>query len=147
MKLNYFKKSLSTVGRFMVAVLLFVSAVTFTWQGAFLSNTSAMAAPNTNLIAASGTGDKIQGKASEDAGRTKNFVRDTANKVERTAKKNASRVDQATDDGSFVERKAKRDAARIEKRAEKDTARTQSAIDKTKNAVQRAVDGVKDAFD
>ncbi len=87
MKLNYFKESLSVVGRLMATVLLLVSAVTFIWHGAFLSNTSAMAAPNVNLIAASGTGDKIQGKASEDAGRTKNFVRDTANKVERTAKR------------------------------------------------------------
>jgi hypothetical protein len=146
MKLNYFTKQLSTVGRWIVTALFCVSAIAFIWQGTFFSNASAMAAPSATLIADAGT--RAQVKAGEDAGRTKGFVRDTANKVERTAQKNAKRVERATDDnGSFVERKAKRDAARIEKRAEEDTSRTQKAIDNTKNAFQRTVEGVKDALD
>ncbi len=147
MKLNNFMKRLSIVGRWMATTLLFLSAIAFVWQGAFFSNITAMAAPAADLIASTDMGEQVQGKASEDAGRTKNFIRDTADRVEQTAKKNAERVEQATDDnGSFVERKAKRDAARIEQRAEQDTARTQKAVDNTKNVVERTVDTIKDAF-
>ncbi|NDJ22940.1 hypothetical protein GS682_15125 [Nostoc sp. B(2019)] len=146
MKLNYFTKRLSTVGRWIATTLFCVSAIAFVWQGAFFSNTSAMAEPAATLIASADAGDQVKGKASEDAGRAKNFIRDTADKVESTAKKNAAKVDQATDSGSFVERKAKRDAARIEKRAEEDAARTQKAVDNTKNVVERTVDSIKDAF-
>ena len=147
MKLNYLMKRLSTVGRWMATTLFCLSAIAFVWQGAYLSNTAAIAAPASNLIASADVGDQVQGKASEDAGRAKNFIEDTKNKVKRTANKNASRVDQATDDnGSFVERKAKRDTARIEQRAEQDSARTKKAVDNTKNAVERTVDSIKDAF-
>lgn len=147
MKLNYFMKRLSTVGRWMATSLFCLSAIAFIWQGAFFSNTAAIADPATNLIAAADAGDQVKGKVSEDAGRAKNFIRDTADKVERTANKNAARVDEATDDdGSFIERKAKRDRNRIEKRAEEDAARTEKAVDKTKNAVERTVDNIKDAF-
>ncbi|MDZ8055904.1 MAG: hypothetical protein RMX68_016685 [Aulosira sp. ZfuVER01] len=147
MKLNYVMKQLSTLGRWMATAMFCVSAIAFVWQGAFFANTSAMAAPSATLIASADAGSRIQGKASEDAGRTKNFIRDTADKVEQTAKKNAARVEDATDNnGSFVERKAKRDAARIERRAEEDAARTQKAVDNTKNVVERAVDNIKDTF-
>lgn len=147
MKLNYFTKQLSTVGRWIATTLFCVSAIAFGWQGAFLPNTAAIAGPVTNLIASADVGDQVQGKTSEDAGRAKNFIRDTADRVERTAKKNAARVEDATDDnGSLVEGKAKRDAARIEERSEQDAARTQKAVDNTKNAVDRTVDSIKDAF-
>jgi len=147
MKLNYFTKRLSTVGRFLATTLLCVSAIAFVWQGAFFSNTTAMADPAANLIASADLGNQVQGKASEDAGRTKDFIEDTKEKLKRTAKNNADRVEQATDgNGSYVERKAKRDAARIGQRADQDAARTKSAVDKTKNAVERTVDSIKDAF-
>jgi ApbE superfamily uncharacterized protein (UPF0280 family) len=57
------------------------SANAFVWQGAFFSNTSAMADPTATLIASSDAGDRSQQKASRDAGRTKNFIEDTADKV------------------------------------------------------------------
>lgn len=147
MKLNYFTKRLSIVGRFLATALLCVSAIAFGWQGAFLNNTAAMANPITNLIASSDLGDRVQQKTSEDAGRAKGFIRDTADRVEQTARKNAARVDEATDDnGSFIARKAYKDTARIHERAEEDAARTQKAVDKTKNVVERAVDSIKDTF-
>lgn len=130
----------------MTTTLFCVLAVTFILQGSFFLNASAMAAPTVNLIASADVGDKVQDKASEDAGRAKNFIRDTEEKVKRTANKNADRVDQATDNDSLVERKAKKDADRIEKRAEEDSARTQKAVDNTKNAVQKTVENIKDAF-
>ena len=146
MKLNYLTKQLPNFKRWIATTLLCVSAVVFVWQGAFISNT-AMALPQSSLIAEVDAGSKAQGKASEDAGRAKNFIRDTADKVKETANKNADRVDRATDDnGSFIERKARKDAATIEKRANEDSARTQKAVDKTKNAVERTIENIKDAF-
>ena len=147
MKLNYFIKPLSIVGRWIVTTLFCVSAIAFVWQGAFFSNPVAMAAPTATLIADAGVGDKVQGKVSTDAGRAKNFIEDTKDKVKETANKNASRVDQADDEGSFVERKAKSDRDTIEKRANEDAARTEKAVDNTKNAVQSAIDNIKGAFD
>lgn len=147
MKLNFFTKRLSTVGRWMATALFCVSAIAFVWQGAFFSNSAAMAETLTYTIAAADLGSQAQGKASEDAGRTKNFVRDAAEQVKETANDNASRVEEATGgNGNFIERKAQEDTARIEKRANEDAARTQEAIDNTKNAFERAVDGIKDAF-
>ena len=146
MKLNSLTKRLSTVGRWMAATVLCVSAMAFVWSGAFFSNTAAMASPAVNLIAAADAGDAVQEKASKDAGRAKNFIRDTEEKVKETAKTNAAKVDRASDDGSVVERKAKKDAATIEKRASEDSARTQKAVDNTKNAVERAVDSIKGVF-
>jgi uncharacterized protein YjbJ (UPF0337 family) len=147
MKLNYFMKRLSIAGRWIATTLFCLSALAFVWQGAFFSNTAAMAAPTANLILATDVGSQVQGKVSEDAGRAKNFIEDTKDKVKRTANKNADRVDQATDDnGSFVEGKAKRDRDRIEKRADEDAARTKKAVDNTKNAVERTVDSIKEVF-
>ena len=147
MKLNYFTKRLSIVGRWIATTLFCLSAIAFVWQGTFFSNTVAMAAPATKLIASAGTSDQVKGKASEDAGRAKNFIEDTKEKVKQTANKNADRVEQATDDNNtFVERKAKRDRDRIEQRADEDAARTEKAEDNTKNAVQRTVDSIKDVF-
>lgn len=147
MKLNDFPKGFSTVARWIATTLFCVSAIAFVWQGAFFSNTLAIAAPAANLIASTDVGDQVQEKASVDAGRAKNFIEDTKDKVKRTANKNADRVEQATDDNSsFVERKAKRDRDRIEKRADEDAARTKKAVDNTKNAVERTVDKIKDAF-
>jgi len=142
MKLNCFMKRLSTAGRWMATTVFCLLAVTFAWQGAFFSNTAAMADPATTLIAAADTGDKVQGVTDEVARRSKNLIRDTADQVEKTANKNATKVDRADDNGSFVECKAKRDATRIEKRAEEDAARTQKAVDTSKNVVER----IKDAF-
>ncbi len=145
MKLNNFTKSLSTVGRWMATALFCVSAIAFFWVGGFLSSSPAMAQQIT--IASADLGSQAQGKASEDAGRTKSFVRDAADQVKKTANDNASRVEDATgSDGNFIERKAKRDADRIEKRANEDAARTQEAIDNTKNVFENAIDGIKDAF-
>ena len=147
MKQNYLAKRLSIVGRWVATTLFFVSAIAFVWQGAFFSNSAAMADPAATLIASTDVGDQVQGKASEDAGRAKNFIEDTKDKVKRTANKNADRVDQATDENdSFVERKAKRDRDRIEQRADEDAARTKKAVDNTKNAVERTVDSIKDVF-
>ena len=147
MKLNYFIKPLSIVGRWIATTLFCVSAIAFVWQGAFFSNPVAMAAPITTLIADADVGDQVQEKVSKDAGRAKNFIEDTKDKVKETANKNASRVDQADDEGSIFERKAKSDRDTIEKRAEEDAARTEKAVDNTKNAVQNAIDSIKDAFD
>ena len=147
MKLNYFTKRISIVGRWIATTLFCLSAIAFVWQGTFFSNTDAMAAPAANLIASADAGAQVKGKASEDAGRAKNFIEDTKNKVKQTANKNADRVEQATDDdGSLFERKAKRDRDRIEKRADEDAARTKKAVDNTKNAVKRTVDSIKDVF-
>ncbi|MEG4198227.1 hypothetical protein QUA45_08115 [Microcoleus sp. Pol12A5] len=147
MKLNSFTKRLSTVGRWMAATVLCVSAMAFVWSGAFFSNTAAMASPAVNSMAAEAdAGDKVQEKASKDAGRAKNFIRDTEEKVKETAKTNAAKVDRASENGSVVERKAKKDAATIEKRASEDSARTQKAVDNTKNAVESAVDSIKGVF-
>ncbi|MHC5814624.1 MAG: hypothetical protein ACYT04_01445 [Nostoc sp.] len=147
MKLSYLTKQFSTVKRWMATTLFCLLAIAFVWQGAFFSNNSAMADPIATLIASKDAGDQVQEKASKDAGRAKNFIEDTADKVKQTAKNNANKVDQATDDnGSFVERKAKKDAATIQKRADEDAARTKKAVDNTKNVVERAVDNIKDAF-
>ncbi len=146
MKLNNFTKRLSAVGRWIAATVFCVAATAFVWQGAFFPNTAAMAAPFANSIAASDAGEQVKGKASEDAGRAKNFIEDTKDKVKETAKENAGKVDRSTDGGSFVERKAKKDAATIQKRADEDADRTQKAVDNTKNAVERAVDSIKDVF-
>lgn len=139
MKLDNIKKQLSTVGRWMATTLFCMLAITFVWQGAFLSNNAAMADPAATLIASRDAGDQVQGKA-------KGFIRDAADRVEEAADSNASRVDRATDGGNFIERKAKRDRATIHQRAEEDAARTQRAVDNNVNAVERAVDGIKDAF-
>ena len=147
MTLNGLMKRVKGAGRFVATTLLCLSACAFIWQSPYFSSTVAMAEPALNAIASSDVGDQVQEKASKDAGRAKNFIRDTADKVKETANKNASRVEDATDNnGSFVERKAKRDAARIEKRANEDAARTEKAVDNTKNAVERTVDKIKDAF-
>lgn len=146
MQLNYFTKRLSVVGRWLATAAVCMSAIAFVWHGASFSNTAAIAAPAPNLVAAADAGSEIQGKASKDAGRTKGFVRDTTDKLKKTAKTNAAKVDRATDNDSAIARKAKKDAARIERKADKDSARTQTAIDKTKNAVEGAVDNIKDAF-
>ena len=146
MKLNYFTKQLSTVKRWMATTLFCMLAIAFVWQGAFFSNTSAMADPAGTLIASADAGDQVKDKTSKDAGRAKNFIDDTADKVKEAAKSNASKVDEATDNGSFAERKAKKDAATIQKRADEDSARTKEAVDKTKNVVERTVENIKDAF-
>ncbi|WP_339383521.1 hypothetical protein [Oculatella sp. LEGE 06141] len=127
------------MGRWAVTALFCASAIAFTWQGTFFSNTSAMAAPGTLVIAATtDTGSQIQRE-------NKSFVRDAAEKVKETANKNADRVERSTDN-SAVERKAQRDADRIEKRANEDADRTQKAIDDNVNAVERAVESIKDVF-
>ncbi|MEH2010768.1 hypothetical protein [Nostoc sp.] len=146
MKLNYFTKQISTVKRWMATTLFCMLAIAFVWQGAFFSNTSAMADPAGTLIASADAGDQVKDKTSKDAGRAKNFIDDTADKVKEAAKSNASKVDEATDNGSFAERKAKKDAATIQKRADEDSARTKEAVDKTKNVVERTVENIKDAF-
>lgn len=147
MKLNYFTTKLSTVGRWIATAMFCVCAIAFVWQGAFFSNTVAMADTATNLIASADAGNQVKGKTREDAGRAKNFIQDTKDKVKEAANSNASKVEQATDnDGSFVERKAKRDKATIERRAEEDAARTEKAVDNTKNVIQSTVDNIKDAL-
>lgn len=137
MKLNNFMKRFSTVKRWMVTALLCLVAIAFTWQGAFIADNAAIAAD---------AGNEVRGKASKDAGATKDFIEDTAEQVKQTAKENAAKVDRATDENSFIEGKAKRDAARIQERANEDAARTKEAVDKTQNVVERTVENIKDAF-
>jgi hypothetical protein len=147
MKLNSFTKCLSIAGRWMATALFFVSAIAFVWQGAFFANSAAMAAPHGTLIAAD-LGDQVKGKTMEETGRSKNFVRDTKNQLERTAKNNAERVEDALgDDDNAITRKAKRDADRIVQRSEEDASRTQKAIDNTRSGVKGIVDNIKDALD
>ncbi|MFB2833461.1 hypothetical protein [Floridanema evergladense] len=135
MKLNYFTK----VARKIATVLFCVCAIAFTWQGAFFSNNAAVAAPQTNLIA-------VADNPSEFAEAHKDFVRDAADKVKKTANENARKVDDATDSGNFVERKAKRDRNRIERTADEHAAKTEEAIDKSTNVFERTVEGIKDTF-
>jgi uncharacterized protein YjbJ (UPF0337 family) len=145
-KLNSFTKSLSVAGRWMTKALMGFMAVVLLWQGAFLSNISAVAAPANTLIAAD-LGVEAQSKVGKDTGRAKNFIQDTKETVEKAARDNASKVDDATgDDSNFIERKARRDASTIHKRAEEDANRTEKAVDNTRNAVEGAIDSIKDAF-
>ncbi|WP_228061241.1 hypothetical protein [[Phormidium] sp. LEGE 05292] len=123
----------------MATVLFCVCAIAFTWQGAFLTNSAAIAAPVTSLIA-------VADNPSEFAEAHKDFVRDAADKVKKTANENAKKVDESTDSGSFIERKAKRDRDRIEQTADEHAAKTQEAIDKSTNVFERTVEGIKDAF-
>ncbi len=147
MTLNSLTKSLTVAGRWMAKALLGVMAVALLWQGAFVANFSAMAAPaNNTLIAAADLGSEAQGKASKDAGQTKGFIRDARDTVKKAASDNASKVDRATDDDSAIAGKAKRDAGRIQERADEDASRTQDAVDNTKNAFENVIDNVKDAF-
>lgn len=147
MKLNHLLKPILTVGRFLATALFCVSAIAFVWQGAFFSNTAAMADPSATLIAEADISSEVQDNLNKGAKLSKDFIEDTKERVERTASKNADRVEQATDDnGSVVERKANRDEARIYKRAEEDAARTKEQVDKSKNAVESVVDKIKDAF-
>jgi len=48
MKQNYLMQRLSTVRRWMATTLFCLSAIAFVWQGAFFSNTIAMANPAAN---------------------------------------------------------------------------------------------------
>lgn len=144
MKLNNVKKQLSTVGRWMATTLFCLSAITFVWQGAFFANNSAMASPT--LVATRDAGDTVKEKAEDVAKGSKNFIRDTKDKVQDAASSNAKKVEKSTDSDSAVEGKAKSDRDTIYKRSEEDAARTEKAVDKSMNAVERAVDNIKDAF-
>ncbi len=146
MMLNSLTESLAIAGRRMAKVLMGVMAVALLWQGAFVANLSAFAAPASPLVAAADLGSEAQGKASKDAGQTKGFIRDAKDTVEKAASDNARKVDRATDGNSAIADKAKRDADRIHERAEEDASRTQEAVDNTKNAFENAIDNVKDAF-
>lgn len=143
MKLHYFMKPLATVGRLVATTLFCVATIAVVWQGAF-STPAALAAPST-LIAAN-VGNQVEKAADDVRAGSKNLIRDTKAKVEKTANKNAAKVDQADDKGTAVERKAKRDRNRIEQRAEDHAARTEKAVDKSMNAVQEAVENIKDAL-
>jgi hypothetical protein len=145
-KLNFFTKSLSVAGRWMAKALMGFMAVVLLWQGAFLANLSAAAAPANTLIAAD-FATEAQSKVGKDTGRSKNFIEDTKETVEKAARDNASKVNDATgDDSNFIDRRARRDAATIHKRAEEDANRTEKAVDNTRNAVEGAIDSIKDAF-
>jgi len=144
MKLNNVKKQLSTVGRWMATTLFCLSAIAFVWQSAFFANNSAMASPT--LVAARDAGDTVKEKAEDVAKGSKNFIRDTKEKVQDAASSNAKKVEKSTDSDSAVEGKAKSDRDTIYKRSEEDAARTEKAVDKSMNAVERAVDSIKDAF-
>ena len=140
-------KPLQTVGRWLATAAICLSAIAFVWQGGFFMNTSALANPTNNWIAAANVDNQVQNKVDRDARNTKGFVRDAAESVKETARNNANRVSNATDGDNFIQRKAQRDAGRIQQRANEDASRTQGAIDDTKNFVQNAVDSIKDAFD
>ena len=145
MKSSFFTHGYQLAKRLIASALVCLAMATFLWQGNLFADNSAIALPQQSVLATSNL-NKAENKAQKDAEATKGFVRDTANKVEKTARKNADRVDEATDGSNVLARKAQRDAGRIEQRAEQDAARTQKAIDDTKNVFERAVDGVKDAL-
>lgn len=144
MKPNSLTKQLSTVGRWVATTLFCLSAIAFVWQGAFFADNSAMASPT--LVATRDAGDKVKDKADDVAEGSKNFIRDTKNKVQDAASSNAKKVDKSTGDDSVAERKAKSDRDTIYKRAEEDAARTEKAVDNNMNAVKGAVEKIKDAF-
>jgi hypothetical protein len=147
MNLNQQAKRLSNIKRW-VAMAIFGLFVTLgTWQTIFFANATALASSSTNLVAAADLGDKVKEKVGNDTRRAKDFVQDTKERVQKTAKGNANKVDQATDNETdFIGSKAKKDQGRIEAKAEKDSARTQKAINKTENAVKRTVDNIKDSL-
>ena len=146
MKPNYFTQARAIAGRWLATTVVCLAAIALFWQGASL-NSSAMATPMNPLIIATHMENQAKDKADDFFDANKNFVRDTADKVKRTANKNASKVSDADDEGTYAELKAQRDADRIEKRANEDAARTQKAIDNTRNAVQNTIDNIKDALD
>jgi methyl-accepting chemotaxis protein len=145
MKLNYLTKGLMRVGHFVTTTILCVSAIAFVWQGAFFSNTAAMANPAVNLIASGDLGAQAKEKASEGFEKSRNFIDDTKESLKKTANKNADKVEGSTDDNGVVG-KANRDAARIEERADEHAAKTKEAVDNTENFVERAIDNIKETF-
>lgn len=145
MKLNHLTKGLTRVGRFLATTMFCVLAIAFVWQGAFFSNTAAMANPAVNLIASGDLGDEVKDKAREGFEKSRNFIDDTKDSLKNTANKNADKVQAQSNDKDVVG-KANRDAGRIEERAESHAAKTKEAVDKTENVVERAIDNIKDAF-
>lgn len=145
MKLNYFMKRLSTVGRWLATTLVCVAAIALVWQGAFFSNTTALADSMPQLVATSGA-DQIKGAADKVTEASKKVIRGTEDKVKETANTNAAKVDQADADGGIAERKATRDKNRIERKAEEDADRTEKRAEKSMDAVKNVVDNIKDAF-
>ncbi len=145
MKLNHLTKVLTRLGRFLATTMFCVSAIAFVWQGAFFSNTAAMANPAVNLIASGDLGDQVKDKASEGFDQSRNFIDDTKERLKNTANKNADKVEAKSNDNDVVG-KANRDAARIEERSESHAANTKEAVDKTENFVERAIDNIKDTF-
>ena len=145
MKLNYLTKGLTRVGRFLATTMFCVSAIAFVWQGAFFSNTVAMATPAVNLIASGDLGDQIKDKASEGFEKSRNFIDDTKDSLKNTANKNADKVEAESNDKDVIG-KANKDAARIEERSDRDAANTKKVVDKTENFVERAIDNIKETF-
>jgi hypothetical protein len=145
MKLSYFTKPLSIVGRWMLTAMLCASAIAFVWQGAFFSDSSALASSSATLIAAD-LGDQIKDKADDVRAGSKKIIRENQDAVKKTANKNASKVDRTDERGGYFERKAQRDHARIENRADRHAVRTERAVDKSMDAVKDTVDNAKDAF-
>lgn len=138
MKLNASTQPFSIAGRWIAAALLFVCATAFAWQGAFIANPAAVAAPQGTLIA--GLSDDAKANT-EDAKRSnKNFVQNVKDKVEDAARSNAEKVEDTLGDDNAISRKAKRDAQRIVNRAEQDSSRTQRAIDKNLDSTKDAID-------
>jgi ribosomal protein S20 len=123
--------TLATLFRWTATLVFCLIAIAGVWQGAFLTNTDTLAATN--------VGDRVEKAANNVRAGSKDLIRDTKNKVEKTANKNASKVDQADRKGTFAERKAQRDKVRIEERAENHAARTEKAVDKSMDAVKVAV--------
>lgn len=146
MKLNSFTKRISIAGRWIAAAMLFVCAAAFAWQGAFLADSTALAAPQGTLIAAD-MGNEVKGGTDDAKRANKNFVKDTKNTVQDAAQSNSEKVKDVFGEDSAIGEKASRDAKRIVNRANEDASRTQKAIDKNLGAVKGAVDKVKDAFD
>lgn len=145
MKLNYFRKRLSTVRQCLATTLVCVAAIALVWQGGFFSNTKALADSTPQLIATSGA-EQIKGAADKVTEVSKKIIRGTEDKVKETANTNAAKVDAADDDGGIAERKATRDKNRIERKASEDAARTEKRAEKSMDAVKDAVDNIKDAF-
>ena len=145
MKLNYFSKRLSTVAHWLTSTLVCAAAVVLLWQGAFFSNTTALAVPLPHILATDAA-DQVKGAADKVTDKSKEIIRGAEDKVKDAARTNAAKVDRADGDGGIAETKAKRDKNRIEKRAEEDADRTEKTAEKAMGGVKNAVDSIKDAF-
>jgi uncharacterized protein YjbJ (UPF0337 family) len=145
MKLNYFAKRSSVVGKWVATAVFSVVAVVLLWQSPIFMDTAALASPSTSLMTTHAS-NQAQGAAEDVRRGSKEIIQDAKDKVKDAARSNSRKVDRADVDGGVSERKAMRDRGRIEERAENHADRTEKAVDDSMNAVQGAIENIKDVF-